>query len=115
MNEWNQQDKPRPLPAKLMALISLLQGLGLLYLHQAIELHYWPHDQPQWLFAFYSLVFIWPTMLLLGLDHNNGRAIAKLTLPFALLSGLLATMLAIRLSPSNTFVLMHCCTALCLR
>ncbi|WP_417583539.1 DUF4153 domain-containing protein [Nitrincola sp.] len=77
------------LPAKLMALISLLQGLGLLYLHQAIELHYWPHQQPQWLFAFYSLVFIWPTMLLLGLDHNNGRAIVKLTLPFALLSGLL--------------------------
>ncbi len=87
------------LPAKLMALISLLQGLGLLYLHQAIELHYWPHQQPQWLFAFYSLVFIWPTMLLLGLNHNNGRAIVKLTLPFALLSGLLGYYIGHQVTP----------------
>ncbi len=41
--ELNQQDKSTPLPSKLMILISLMQGLGLLYLHQAIELHYWPH------------------------------------------------------------------------
>ena len=72
-----------------MILISLLQGLGLLYLHQAIELHYWPHGQPEWLFAFYSVMFIWPIMLLLGLDQNNGRAMVKVTLPFALVSGLL--------------------------
>ncbi|QEW07979.1 DUF4153 domain-containing protein [Nitrincola iocasae] len=99
MTEWNQADKPKQLPVKLMALISLLQGLGLLYLHQAIELHYWPHQQPQWLFAFYSLVFIWPTMLLLGLNHNNGRAIVKLTLPFALLSGLLGYYIGHQVTP----------------
>jgi hypothetical protein len=87
--ELNQQDKSTQLPSKLMILISLLQGLGLLYLHQAIELHYWPHGQPEWLFAFYSVMFIWPIMLLLGLDQNNGRAMVKVTLPFALVSGLL--------------------------
>lgn len=97
--ELNQQDTSKQLPAKLMVLISLLQGLGLLFLHQAIELHYWPHGQPQWLFAFYSVVFIWPIMLLLGLDQHNGRAMVKLTLPFALLSGLLGYYVGHQVTP----------------
>lgn len=97
--ELNQQDTSKQLPAKLMVLISLLQGLGLLYLHQAIELHYWPHGQPQWLFAFYSVVFIWPIILLLGLDQHNGRAMVKLTLPFALLSGLLGYYVGHQVTP----------------
>jgi Domain of unknown function (DUF4153) len=97
--ELNQQDKSTQLPSKLMILISLLQGLGLLYLHQAIELHYWPHGQPEWLFAFYSVMFIWPIMLLLGLDQNNGRAMVKATLPFALISGLLGYYVGHQVTP----------------
>ncbi|MAP26106.1 MULTISPECIES: DUF4153 domain-containing protein [unclassified Methylophaga] len=97
--ELNQQDKSTQLPSKLMILISLLQGLGLLYLHQAIELHYWPHGQPEWLFAFYSVMFIWPIMLLLGLDQNNGRAMVKATLPFALVSGLLGYYVGHQVTP----------------
>jgi hypothetical protein len=97
--ELNQQDKSAPLPSKLMILISLMQGLGLLYLHQAIELHYWPHGQPEWLFALYSVMFIWPIMLLLGLDQNNGRAMVKVTLPFALLSGLLGYYVGHQVTP----------------
>ncbi|MBL1457028.1 MAG: DUF4153 domain-containing protein [Methylophaga sp.] len=97
--ELNQQDKSTPLPSKLMILISLMQGLGLLYLHQAIELHYWPHGQPEWLFAFYSVMFIWPIMLLLGIDQNNGRAMVKVTLPFALLSGLLGYYIGHQVTP----------------
>ena len=97
--ELNQQDKSAPLPSKLMILISLMQGLGLLYLHQAIELHYWPHGQPEWLFAFYSVMFIWPIMLLLGLDQNNGRAMVKATLPFALISGLLGYYVGHQVTP----------------
>lgn len=97
--ELNQQDKSTPLPSKLMILISLLQGLGLLYLHQAIELHYWPHGQPEWLFAFYSVMFIWPIMLLLGLDQHNGPAMVKVTLPFALLSGLLGYYIGHQVTP----------------
>ncbi len=97
--ELNQQDTSTQLPSKLMILISLLQGLGLLYLHQAIELHYWPHGQPEWLFAFYSVMFIWPIMLLLGLDQHNGRAMVKVTLPFALLSGLLGYYVGHQVTP----------------
>jgi len=97
--ELNQQDKSTQLPSKLMILISLLQGLGLLYMHQAIELHYWPHGQPEWLFAFYSVMFIWPIMLLLGLDQNNGRAMVKVTLPFALVSGLLGYYVGHQVTP----------------
>jgi hypothetical protein len=97
--ELNQQDRTTQLPSKLMILISLLQGLGLLYLHQAIELHYWPHGQPEWLFAFYSVMFIWPIMLLLGLDQHNGRAMVKVTLPFALLSGLLGYYIGHQVTP----------------
>lgn len=97
--ELNQQDKSTPLPSKLMILISLMQGLGLLYLHQAIELHYWPHGQPEWLFAFYSVMFIWPIMLLLGLAQNNGRAMVKVTLPFTLLSGLLGYYVGHQVTP----------------
>ena len=97
--ELNQQDTSTQLPSKLMILIPLLQGLGLLYLHQAIELHYWPHGQPEWLFAFYSVMFIWPIMLLLGLDQHNGRAMVKVTLPFALLSGLLGYYVGHQVTP----------------
>lgn len=97
--ELNQQDTSTQLPSKLMILISLLQGLGLLYLHQAIELHYWPHGQPEWLFAFYSVMFIWPIMLLLGLDQNNGRAMVKVTSPFALVSGLLGYYVGHQVTP----------------
>lgn len=97
--ELNQQDTSTQLPSKLMILIPLLQGLGLLYLHQAIELHYWPHGQPEWLFAFYSVMFIWPIMLLLGLDQHNGRAMVKVTLPFALVSGLLGYYVGHQVTP----------------
>ncbi|WP_333606802.1 DUF4153 domain-containing protein [Arsukibacterium sp.] len=94
-----QQDTPSQLPASLMVLVALLQGLALLYLHQAIELHYWPHNQPSWLFAFYSVAFIWPSMLLLGLDKNNVLAMVKLTLPFALLSALLGFYVGHQVTP----------------
>ena len=46
-------------------LITLAQALGLLLLHQAIDLNHWPWDQPQWLFCFYSMAVSGPIMLLL--------------------------------------------------
>ncbi|MEN3158613.1 DUF4153 domain-containing protein [Alkalimonas sp. NCh-2] len=98
----NQQETANQQPASMMALltlIALLQGLALLYLHQAIELHYWPHNQPPWLFACYSVAFIWPTMLLLGLDDSNIGTLVKLTLPFALLSALLGYYVGLQVVP----------------
>jgi len=84
---------------KLMVLISLIQGFCLLYLHQAIELDYWPNNNPHWLFAFYSIALIWPVMLLLSLKSGNTSAIVKYTLPFALLSGLLGYYVGYQATP----------------
>lgn len=76
-------------PAKLLILISLIQGLILLFLHQSIELKFWPNNSPQWLFCFYSMVFVGPTMLLLGLKTNQEIAVLKWILPFTIFAGLL--------------------------
>jgi len=72
-----------------MILIALVQGFSLLLLHQAIELDFWPHHSPHWLFAFYSIAFIGPTLLLLSIDRNNVTRLLKFAAPFVLLSGLL--------------------------
>lgn len=87
------------LPHKLMVLIALVQGLCLLYLHQAIELNYWPHNSPHWLFALYSIAFIWPVMLLLSLKPTNITTVVKYTVPFALLSGLLGYYVGYQATP----------------
>lgn len=82
-------DNNNQLPHKLMALIALVQGFCLLYLHQAIELDFWPNNNPHWLFAFYSIALIWPVMLLLSVRPDNIATIVKYSLPFAVLAGLL--------------------------
>jgi hypothetical protein len=77
------------LPKPLLLLIALLQGLLLFVLHEAIEFKFWPHDQPQWLFSFYSMVVVAPLMLLLALEQKNGRKLLPWVVPFALACGLL--------------------------
>lgn len=54
-----------PLPIRSLLLITLLQALALLLLHQAIESNFWPDSQPQWLFSLYSMTIAGPTLLLL--------------------------------------------------
>lgn len=71
------------LPTKTLILIALVQGLGLLFLHQSIEFKYWLSNEPQWIFALYSVVFIAPTILLLGLT-NKPATVFKLTASYAL-------------------------------
>lgn len=87
------------LPHKLMALIALAQGFILLYLHQAIEIGYWPNNNPQWLFAFYSVALVLPVMLLLSVKPSNVAAIVKYTVPFSLLSGLLGYYVGMQATP----------------
>lgn len=65
------------LPYTLLILVALVQGLALLVLHQSIELEFWPHQEPQWLFAFYVLAFAVPTILLLGLRNEGAVILAK--------------------------------------
>ena len=87
------------LPTKLMILIALVQGLCLLYLHQALELDYWPKHQPHWLFALYSISLIWPVMLLLSIKPGKVATLIKYTLPFALLSSLLGYYVGLQAIP----------------
>lgn len=75
------------IPASLLILIALLQGLSLLLLHQAMEFKFWPHTDPAWLFCFYSMAFTGPVMLLLGLTQGKLLALGKWVLPFTLLAG----------------------------
>jgi hypothetical protein len=70
-------------------LITLAQALALLLLHQAIELHFWPWDSPQWLFCFYSMAVSGPILLLL-LDNDQPISInLRYVLPVSALFGLL--------------------------
>lgn len=92
------QDKPL-FPAKLLILISLIQGLILLFLHQAIELKFWPNTSPQWLFCFYSMAFVGPIMLLLGLKTNQEVALIKWVFPFTALAGLLGYYIGYQSTP----------------
>jgi MFS family permease len=58
------------IPQKLLILIALLQGFTLLILHQSIELDFWLHDQPQWIFSLYCVALSIPTILLLSLSDK---------------------------------------------
>ena len=71
--------------ATVLVLIALLQGLALLLLHQAIELKYWLHDQPPWLFALYSIALPIPVLLMLSLKPGNAGVVARWLAPVALL------------------------------
>lgn len=84
MHTKNEQE----LPAPLMALIALVQGLALLGLHQAIELKFWPHQSPPWLFSFYAIALAGPSMLLLGISTNKLKDWFSWIVPFSLLLGL---------------------------
>lgn len=86
-------------PGKLLILVSLIQGLCLLFLHQAIELKFWPYHSPQWLFSFYSIAFVGPTMLLLGLRTGCELAVAKWVAIFTLIAGLLGFYVGYQATP----------------
>ncbi|MBL4665927.1 MAG: DUF4153 domain-containing protein [Sneathiella sp.] len=70
-------------PSKTLLLIALVQGLALLLLHQSIELKFWPYENPQWLFSFYSIATVTPIMLLLGLSNGSERSVYRWTLCFS--------------------------------
>ncbi|WP_127023498.1 DUF4153 domain-containing protein [Rheinheimera mangrovi] len=79
----NQQQLPTP----IMLLLALVQGLSLYLLHQSISFDFWPSNQPQWLFCFYTLVVVAPVTLLLSLEKG-------LELKFALRLGAFALVAA---------------------
>lgn len=87
------------IPAKRLILIALIQGLVLLWLHQSIELKFWPYNNPQWLFSFYSMAFVGPVLLLLALKTGQEKTIATWTLAFMLFTGLLGYYVGYQATP----------------
>lgn len=87
------------IPAPLLILIALVQGLALLLLHQAIELKFWPYADPAWLFCFYSIAFTAPTMLLLGLTQGKLLVLSRWVLPFSVLVGALGFYIGSQATP----------------
>ncbi len=107
----NSKDTDRTLPSQWLILIALLQGLALLLLHQAIEFKVWPHDQPQWLFSFYSVAVVGPLMLLLALEKGNTLRLISWILPFTLLAATLGYYIGWQASPweyIDPFSLLFC-------
>ena len=78
------------LPTLQLLLLALLQGLGLLALHQAVQLNYWPANSPTWLLALYSLALCGPLTLLLTLEQGNRHIALRWLIPFNLLLATLA-------------------------
>jgi hypothetical protein len=76
-------------PKKVLILVSLVQGLLLLLLHQSIEFEFWPQGNPEWLFCIYAMVLIGPTMLLLAIRDGKELIVLKWTFLFTLLAGML--------------------------
>jgi len=81
-------DKPNNLPTKFMTLLALLQGLGLMVLHQSLKFEFWPDQSPQWLLPFYTFALIWPTTVLLSITHDNYKQVLKYSLSFALITSI---------------------------
>ena len=82
--KMNTKTNNERIPKKLLILIALLQGLALLVLHQSIEFKFWPHGQPQWLFAFYSVAITIPTMLMLTISDRT-YSIYKWMVPYSII------------------------------
>ena len=77
------------LPTPIMLLLALVQGLSLYLLHQSISFDFWPSNQPQWLFCFYTLVIVAPVTLLLSLEKGLELKLARLLSAFALVAAAL--------------------------
>ena len=80
---------PQQLPVSVMLLLALMQGLALYLLHQSISFDFWPSNQPQWLFCFYSFVVVTPLTLLMALEKGQELKLALRLVAFALLAATL--------------------------
>lgn len=90
-----------PLYKPLLLLISLLQGLGLLVLHESVEYSFWPGTSFGPLFGLIAFALIAPTMLLLTLTRENGGLSAKWIASFSLLCAGLAYYVGVQATPPD--------------
>lgn len=90
----------RQIPARALALIALLQGLALLLLHQSIAGEVWPRGEPSWLYCLYTIAFVGPTMLLLGLERERVRAVLGGAALFTLVAAALGYYVGAQVAPA---------------
>lgn len=57
--------------------ISLTQGICLLLLYRADDLDIWPSESPAWSYPLWSVAIVVPLLLLLSIDGENYRRVAK--------------------------------------
>ncbi len=70
--------------------IAFVQGLCLLVLYRSIEDDFWPSESPVWAFPLWTLVLVVPVLLMLSIDRDNYRSVAKYVAGFGGLLALLA-------------------------
>ena len=89
----------KTLQKPFLLLIALLQGIALLWLHNAGKYSFWPSGEPRWEIGLYTLVITGPVMLLLSLDRQNRRSIAVLAGVFTLVVASLGYYLGLQARP----------------
>jgi len=60
------QTRAGSIPTILLLVIAFIQGLMLLAIYRALDTHYWPWQQPVYLYPLLSFVIVTPTLCLLG-------------------------------------------------
>jgi len=74
------------LPRIRMLGIALFQGLAVFALYKAIDLNVWPHDEPAWLFALFTLAIATPLLAMLAICKESISRTLSWLLPFSALA-----------------------------
>ena len=74
------------LPRIRMLGIALFQGLALFALYKAIDLKVWPHNEPAWLFALFTLAIATPLLAMLAICKESISRTLSWLLPFSALA-----------------------------
>ena len=86
-----------------MILLSLGQGLALLFLWRAATGEFWPAQTPTVNFPLWTIALVWPTLLLFTMEHGNTARAVKLISLFTALLALLAAYVGWQASPYDAF------------
>lgn len=86
-----------------MLLLSLAQGLALLWLWRAADAEAWPSQTPVFNWPCWTLAIVWPGMLLFCMDAGNRVRTVATASAFAALVALLAAYMGWQASPYGEF------------
>jgi hypothetical protein len=92
-----------PLPKLPLLGIAFLQGLCLLALYRSVEFDFWPSESPVWAFPLWTLAIAVPLLLLLSIDSENYRTVAKYVAAYGAVIALLAVYTGWQAEPFHEF------------